>query len=132
VIVGDITYVPLKNGKWAYLATWIDLSSRRVLGWAIREDMTENLIIEAFLMLLRKVRLPAGCVIHSDRGGQYPSKKSRRLLGIHGCRQSMSRAGETMNLYRVYAPTEYSSKHLITKGHCNNCGFDDIYCRFHA
>lgn len=95
VIVGDITFVPLQNGKWAYLATWTDLFSRRILGWAIRDDMTENLIIEAFLMLLGRVKLPIGCIIHSDRGGQYGSKKFRQLLKLHGCRQSMSRAGET-------------------------------------
>ena len=95
VIVGDITYVPLRNGKWCYLATWTDLFSRRVLGWAIREDMTENLVIEAFLKLVRQVKLPAGCIIHSDRGGQYASKNFRKLLKLHSCRQSMSRAGET-------------------------------------
>lgn len=94
-VVGDITYLPLQNGKWAYMATWTDLFSRRLLGWAIREDMTEDLIIEAFLMLLGRVKLPAGCIIHSDRGGQYASKKFRQLLKLHGCRQSMSRAGET-------------------------------------
>ena len=95
VIVGDITYVALLNGKWCYLATWTDLFSRRILGWAILDKMTEDLIIEAFLMLLRRVRLPAGCIIHSDRGGQYASKNFRALLNLHGCRQSMSRAGET-------------------------------------
>jgi transposase InsO family protein len=95
VIVGDITFVPLIGGGWCYLATWTDLFSRRILGWAIREDMTEDLIIEAFLMLLRRVKLPMGCIIHSDRGGQYASKKFRAMLKLHGCRQSMSRAGET-------------------------------------
>ena len=57
--------------------------------------MTEDLIIAAFLMLTRRVKLPPGCIIHSDRGGQYASKKFRQLLKINGCRQSMSRAGET-------------------------------------
>ncbi len=41
MIVGDITYLPLQGGGWAYLATWTDLFSRRVVGWAIRDDMTE-------------------------------------------------------------------------------------------
>jgi transposase InsO family protein len=95
VIVGDITFLPLQGGGWAYLATWTDLFSRRVLGWVIREDMTEDLIIEAFLMLLRRVKLPDGCIIHSDRGGQYASKTFRQLLAANKCRQSMSRAGET-------------------------------------
>jgi transposase InsO family protein len=95
VIVGDITFVPLQSGKWAYLATWTDLFSRRILGWALLNNMTEDLIIEAFEMLAHRVKLPVGCIVHSDRGGQYASKKFRRLLALHGCRQSMSRSGET-------------------------------------
>jgi putative transposase len=95
VIVGDITFVPLQSGRWAYMATWTDLFSRRILGWALLDNMTEDLIIKAFEMLLGRVKLPTGCIIHSDRGGQYASKKFRRLLTLHGCRQSMSRAGET-------------------------------------
>jgi putative transposase len=95
VIVGDITFVPLRCGKWAYLATWTDLFSRRILGWALLDNTTEDLIIEAFEMLFQRVKLLAGCVVHSDRGGQYASKKFRRLLTPYGCRQSMSRAGET-------------------------------------
>ncbi|MGH9948089.1 MAG: IS3 family transposase [Pyrinomonadaceae bacterium] len=95
MIVGDIAYVPLQSGRWCYLDTWTDLFSRRILGWAVRSDMTEELIIEAFLMLLRRVRLPDGCIIHSDRGGQYASKKFHQMLKLHGCSQSMSRSGET-------------------------------------
>jgi transposase InsO family protein len=95
VIVGDITYVPLQSGKWCYLATWTDLYSRRILGWAVREDMTADLVTGAFQMLIGRTKLPPQCIIHSDRGGQYASKKFRELLKRHSCRQSMSRAGET-------------------------------------
>ena len=95
VIVGDITYLPLESGKWGYLATWTDLYSRRILGWAVREDMSAELIVEAFQMLLRRTALPPGCIVHTDRGGQYASKKFRELLKLYSCRQSMSRAGET-------------------------------------
>ena len=95
VIVGDITFLPLAGGGWCYLATWTDLFSRRVLGWAVSGNMTEDLISDAFLMLASRVKLSAGCIIHSDRGGQYASKKFRAMLNLHGCRQSMSRAGET-------------------------------------
>ena len=95
VIVGDITYLPLRSGRWCYMATWTDLYSRRVLGWSIRDDMTEKLVIEAFQMMQGRTGLPKGCIIHSDRGGQYASKNFRQILKMHGCRQSMSRAGET-------------------------------------
>jgi putative transposase len=106
VIVGDITYLPLQNGEWAYLATWTDLFSRRILGWAVRAEMTEELIVEAFRMLLSRVKLPPGCIVHSDRGGQYASKRFRRLLRAALCRQSMSRAGETYD--NAYAESLFS------------------------
>jgi len=106
VVVGDITFLPLADGGWAYLATWTDLFSRRILGWAVMSEMTEDLIIAAFLMLLRRVKLPAGCIIHSDRGGQYASKKFRQMLKLHACRQSMSRAGETYD--NAYAESLFS------------------------
>lgn len=95
VLVGDITYLPLQGGGWAYLATWTDLCSRRVVGWAVNSHMEESLIIEAFLMVLRCRRLTSETIIHSDRGGQYAGKQFRRLLATHQLRQSMSRAGET-------------------------------------
>ena len=95
VVVGDITYLPLQGGKWAYLATWMDLFSRRVVGWAVRGDLTAALVQEALEMALRRGWLPAGCLIHSDRGGQYAAVGFRHLLCRHGLRQSMSRRGES-------------------------------------
>jgi len=47
VIVGDITYLPLRSGKWGYLASWQDQVSKRVVGWAVEERMTEELVIKA-------------------------------------------------------------------------------------
>jgi len=95
VIVGDITYLPLRSGKWCYLATWSDLYTRQILGWAVREDITAELVVQAFKMVVRRTILPAGCIVHSDRGSQYASTKFRELLRSNLCRQSMSRTGET-------------------------------------
>lgn len=95
VVVGDITYLPIAGGTWAYLATWMDLYSRKVVGWALADNMEEGLIIEAFEMVWRRRPLPAGAIVHSDRGGQYAGKRFRHLLHKHGLRQSMSRAAET-------------------------------------
>lgn len=95
VIVGDITYLPLRSGKWCYLATWNDLYTRQILGWAVREDITAELVVQAFEMVIRRTILPAGCIVHSDRGSQYASTKLRDLLRSSSCRQSMSRTGET-------------------------------------
>lgn len=92
VIVGDITYLPLQAGGWAYLATWLDLYSRMIAGWQVAAAMTEQLIIRALQKVIRERRPAAGLIVHSDRGGQYVSAEFRRLLAAHGFEQSMSRA----------------------------------------
>lgn len=95
VLVGDITYLPLLDGGWAYLATWEDLYSRLIAGWQVEETMEEVLVIKAMEMVIRR-RVPSpGLIVHSDRGGQYVSGEFRRLLKRHGFEQSMSRADET-------------------------------------
>jgi putative transposase len=94
IIVGDITYLPLQDGSFVYLATWIDLFSRLVLGWQVEEHMPEELVIRAFEKALSRRGSLRGCIVHSDRGGQYASLKFRALLKVSGCRQSMSRADE--------------------------------------
>ena len=95
VLVGDITYLPLLNGSWAYLATWQDLFSRMIVGWAVAETMTEELIITAMRKAIARRALASGCIVHSDRGGQYVGGEFRRLLSSHDLRQSMSRKAET-------------------------------------
>jgi putative transposase len=102
VIVGDITYLPLQSGQWAYLATWMDLFSRKILGWQIASSMTAELVIEALKKAILRERLPDGLIVHSDRGGQYVDAELRTLLKQHGFEQSMTRADETYdNAYAV-------------------------------
>jgi transposase InsO family protein len=102
VIVGDITYLPLQNGQWAYLATWMDLFSRKILGWQVASSMTAELVIEALKKAIIREHLPAGLIVHSDRGGQYVDAELRNLLKQHGFEQSMTRADETYdNAYAV-------------------------------
>ena len=106
VIVGDITYLPLQNGQWAYLATWMDLFSRKILGWQIASSMTAELVIEALKKAIIREHLPAGLVVHSDRGGQYVDAELRNLLKQHGFEQSMTRADETYD--NTYAESLFS------------------------
>jgi len=94
VLVGDITYLPLGTGSWAYLATWQDLYSRIIAGWAVAETMTEALIITALKKAIARRPLASGCIVHSDRGGQYVGSEFRRLLASHDLCQSMSRKAE--------------------------------------
>ncbi|MGB8386034.1 MAG: IS3 family transposase, partial [Dermatophilaceae bacterium] len=67
---GDVTYVKTWEG-WAYLATVIDLHSRKLIGWAIADHMRTELITEALDMAIADRRPPAGVIFHSDRGSQY-------------------------------------------------------------
>jgi putative transposase len=106
VIVGDITYLPLQDGSFVYLATWIDLFSRLVTGWEVQDNLQESLIIVAFEKALRRRGHLRGSIIHSDRGGQYASGKFRSLLKGSGCLQSMSRAGESYD--NAYAESLFS------------------------
>jgi transposase InsO family protein len=106
VIVGDITYLPLQNGQWAYLATWMDLFSRKILGWQIASSMTAELVIEALKKAILREHLPAGLIVHSDRGGQYVDAELRNLLKQHGFEQSMTRADETYD--NAYAESLFS------------------------
>ena len=93
VIVGDITYLPLASGKWSYLASWQDQFSKRVVGWAVAERMTEDLVICALAKAVASSSVKTGTIIHTDRGSQYVSTRFRELLKSAGCRQSMSRRG---------------------------------------
>lgn len=93
VWVSDITYLPLATGKWLYLAVWVDLWSRRVVGWSLADHMRDELVITALRRALLGRQPADGLILHSDRGGQYASKEFRKLLAGKYL-QSMSRAGE--------------------------------------
>jgi transposase InsO family protein len=93
VWVSDITYVPTGEG-WLYLAVVLDLASRRVIGWAMRERLDAGLALSALAMALRARRPAAGLIHHSDRGVQYACTAYRALLAAHGIEASMSRRGD--------------------------------------
>jgi len=90
--VGDITYIPTEEG-WLYLATWIDLCSRKIVGWSMSSRMTADLVVNAFRMALFRQKRQAPDMVHSDRGSQYASQEFRDELKRYGCKQSMSRKG---------------------------------------
>ncbi len=94
-MVSDITYIPTDEG-WLYLAAVIDLFSRQVVGWSLRQDMTRELVIDALRMawFKRHPAKDAGLIFHSDRGSQYASKDFRDVLAEYGITASMSRRGD--------------------------------------
>ena len=93
VIVGDITYLPLRSGGFCYLACLQDKFTRRIVGWQVSARMTAQLVMDAFGQARRRGLLKRDAIIHTDRGSQYASVEYRRLLYIGGFRQSMSRRG---------------------------------------
>jgi transposase InsO family protein len=90
VYVGDITYIWTWEG-WAYLATVIDLASRRVVGWALADHMRAELVCDALRMAITHRRPAPGLIFHSDRGTQYTSSEFTGLLTEHQMIQSLSR-----------------------------------------
>ena len=91
VWMADITYLPTAEG-WHYLAVILDRASRRVVGWALRPRLDQELTTRALRMALQHQR-PIGGLHHSDRGVQYASHEYRRLLAAAGFTASMSRVG---------------------------------------
>ena len=79
--VGDITYLETTNG-FEYLATVIDLCSRRVVGWALASSLDTTIVMQALDMALRQRQPPAGLIFHSDRGCQYTSEAFRNRLRL--------------------------------------------------
>ena len=93
VWVADITYIPTREGV-LYLATVLDLGSRRCVGWAMRETLEVELALSA-LRMARAARAPGpGLIHHSDRGSQYTSGDYRAELAVHGMIASMSGKGD--------------------------------------
>ena len=91
---GDITYIQTGEG-WLYLAAVIDLFSRQVVGWSLRENMTRDIVMDALRMawFRRHPGKQSELIFHSDRGSQYASDDFRRLLKDYDITSSMSRRG---------------------------------------
>jgi len=92
VWVSDITYIPTSEG-WLYLSAILDLFSRKVVGWAMSERISQDLVINALKKAVWKHSPGTGLVFHSDQGVQYASHACSDLLKRYGFLQSMSRRG---------------------------------------
>lgn len=93
VWAGDITYIPTQTG-WLYLATVMDLYSRKIVGWSMDTSMKATLVNNAITMAVWQRRPAKGLIWHTDRGSQYCSNSHREILKDHGVLQSMSRKGD--------------------------------------
>ena len=91
--MGDITYLKTWEG-WLYLAVVMDAHSRRIIGWAIDETMTADLVEEALAMACTlREDLPDEVIFHSDKGTQYASDQIRDWTKEHGVTRSMGATG---------------------------------------
>jgi putative transposase len=70
VWLADITYIATGDG-WLYLAAILDLATRKIVGWAMRDHMRTELPLAALLMATQRQRPSLGLIHHSDRGSQY-------------------------------------------------------------
>jgi putative transposase len=82
------------NEGWLYLATVIDLYSRRVVGWCIEDHMRSDLVVRALNLAVGQRQPGASLLFHSDRGSQYASEDFQSALKTHGITGSMSRKAE--------------------------------------
>jgi transposase InsO family protein len=90
--VTDITYIPTSEG-WVYLASLMDLYSRRIVGWALGERINKELCLKALDNAIRRRKCVEGVIHHSDRGSQYASNEYRERLEKAKMIGSMSRKG---------------------------------------
>lgn len=90
--VSDITYIRTHEG-WVFLATVIDLYSRKVIGWATGHRQTTPLIIKALQMAVSRLTKDDKVILHSDQGSQYSSYEYKQFAKKHNITLSMSRRG---------------------------------------
>ena len=92
VWVADVTYLKV-SGKWQYLATVMDLYSRRILGWSLSSTRTTELTRSALTYALKKRGYPRGVLFHTDHGNEYTGGEFQKLLKDNEFRHSMNRPG---------------------------------------
>ena len=95
VWVSDMTYIETNQG-WMYLTVIIDLFNRKVVGWAMSDNLsTKDTILPAWNMAVKSTEITQTLIFHSDRGSQYASTKFSNIIKSYNglIKQSMSRKG---------------------------------------
>lgn len=90
---GDITYIKTGEG-WLYLATVMDLYSRKIVGWSMSNRINAELVNKALLMATWQRKPGKDLIWHTDRGVQYTSSSHLRIIDQHSITQSMSKKGD--------------------------------------
>jgi putative transposase len=93
VWVADITYIPTYE-SWLFLACVMDLYSRKIVGWSMRQDLTSGLVVDAVSMAIARRHPDPGLIHHTDRGSQYTSIAMGRTLRDARILPSMGSVGD--------------------------------------
>ena len=128
--VSDITYIETAEG-WLYLASILDLFSRRVVGWAMADHMEASLVEDALKMALQQRQPEAGLLHHSDQGRQYTSVAYQNRLANAHCQVSMSRTGNcydnaAMESFFGTLKTECATQPFATRAQARTAIFEFI------
>lgn len=116
--VGDITYLALATGHWAYPACWRNAFSRRVVGWHVSESLHMDLILTAFNQDVAICQPPLGLLVHADRGSQYTSAAFIQLLDRTQAIASLSRSGNPYDNALAESAWSTLKTKLLPRGAC--------------
>ena len=96
VWLADLTYIATGEG-WLYVAAIVDLHTRKIVGWSMRDHLRAELATSALMMAVQRQRPGAGLVHHSDRGIQYACGDYQAALSKAGITPSMSRRANPLD-----------------------------------
>ncbi len=140
--VSDISYIKTNEG-WLYLVVFIDLYSRRVVGWSADKHMRVNLVNQALLQSLWLRKPTGGLIIHTDQGSQYIADSYHKILKTWHINSSMSRRGNcwdnsvaesffaSIKKHRVYDNKVYETRKRAWQDIADYIGFYN-YDRLHS
>ena len=112
--VSDITYIRTNEG-FLYLATVMDLFSRRIVGWSMDKNMDKQLVIKALLMAVYQRQPKSEVMVHSDQGSQYGSADYLAFMKEHNLVPSMSRRGNCHDNAVAESFFATIKKHIVRK-----------------
>ncbi len=133
--IADFTYIWTAEG-WLYVAAVVDLFSRRAVGWAMKAEMTAQLVTDALIMAIWRRGKPDSLLHHSDQGSQYTSEQVQRLMADHGITCSMSRSGNVwdnaaMGSFFLSLETERTARKSTGRGMTPRADVFDYIERFY-
>lgn len=130
--VSDITYIRTREG-WLYLCVVMDLYSRLIVGWSMRERLVQELAIDALTMAIWNRQPTPGLIFHSDRGVQYAAGAFQTLLKAQKMLPSMSKKGDcydnaAMESWNHTLKVEHVNDHdYLTRAEARQSVFEYIY-----